>query len=200
MVAAATAAIGCRMINAERIVRELDSHLNHEVRLILYGRAAIALGFENAPDAVRFSLDVDAIIPMSAVDAFRADLAFWDAQEATNRRLEKDGLYITHLFEAKEVFLRRDWENHIVPIGNLALRWLRLFRPATVDLILTKMMRGDDAQDMADAGFLIGHAKVTEAELQAAFTEVLIPGLVEYRDAFNRAKPVVIKMAQRNNK
>ena len=42
------------MINAERIVRELDAHLDHEVRLVLYGRAAIALGFEEAviPDLV----------------------------------------------------------------------------------------------------------------------------------------------------
>src|SRR5882762_371264 len=127
------------MINSERIVRELDSHLDHEVRLVLYGRAALALGFPDAPDRVKHSLDVDAIIPMSAVDSYRSDLAFWDAQEATNRNLKKDGLYITHLFEAKEVFLRRDWESHVVPITHPPLRWLRLFRPATLDLILTKM-------------------------------------------------------------
>ena len=80
------------MINSERIVRELDSHLDHEVRLVLYGRAAIALGFNDAPDRVKHSLDVDAIIPMSAAETFRADLAFWHAQEATNRSLKKEGL------------------------------------------------------------------------------------------------------------
>ena len=184
------------MINAERIVRELDAHLDHEVRLVLYGRAALALGFSDAPDRVKHSLDVDAIIPMTAVESFRTDLAFWDAQETTNRLLKKDGLYITHLFEAKEIFLRRDWEEHLVPITNPPLRWLRLFRPATLDLILTNMMRGNDREDMADVEFLIRHDRVTPAQLEVTFAAVVIPDLVEFHDAFKRAKPVVLKLAQ----
>jgi hypothetical protein len=39
---------------------------------------------------------------MSGVELFRADLSFWDAREATNCNLGKDGLYSTHLLEAKE--------------------------------------------------------------------------------------------------
>lgn len=78
--------------NAERILRELDRHLDHPVTLVLYGRAAIALGFANAPEATKRSLDVDAIIPMSEVENFRADLKFWDAQDATNNALENEGL------------------------------------------------------------------------------------------------------------
>ena len=183
------------MINSERIVRELDSHLDHEVRLVLYGRAALALGFLDAPDRVKHSLDVDAIIPMSAVDSFRTDLAFWDAQDATNRELKKDGLYITHLFEAKEVFLRRDWEQHLVPITHLPLRWLRLFRPATLDLILTKMMRGDDAQDLEDIVFLIRHDGVTRAQLEETFQRARLPEVVELHDAFAKAKPLVLALA-----
>jgi hypothetical protein len=52
--AAAAPPSGRRMTNAERILRELDSHLDHEVRLVLYGRAAIAIGFANMviPDIV----------------------------------------------------------------------------------------------------------------------------------------------------
>lgn len=41
------------MTNAERILVTLDAHLDHEVTLVLYGRAAVALGFENPPDAVK---------------------------------------------------------------------------------------------------------------------------------------------------
>lgn len=51
------------MSNAERIVRSLDQHLDHEVSLVIYGRAAIALGFDAAPESVKRSLDIDAIIP-----------------------------------------------------------------------------------------------------------------------------------------
>ena len=94
------------MINAERILTTLDARLNHAVRLIIYGRAALALGFSDPPADTSRTLDVDAIIPMSEVDAFRSDGGFWDAQEGTNDELKKEGLYITHLFEANLVFLR----------------------------------------------------------------------------------------------
>lgn len=120
---------------------------------MIYGRAAIALAFDNAPPAVSNTLDVDAIIPVSQLARFRSDSNFWGAQEATNSQLEKEGLYITHLFEAHHIFLRRDWEQHLVPIQRPSTRWLRLFRPATVDLILTEMMRGDDRRTWLTSPF-----------------------------------------------
>jgi hypothetical protein len=185
------------MTNAERILRALDRRLDHTVPLVVYGRAAIALGFENAPEATAKTLDVDAIIPVSQIARFREDTNFWDAQEGANRELDKDGLYITHLFEADQVFLRPDWEQHIVPISRPPTRWLRLFRPATLDLILTKMMRGDDPQDMADIAFLICHDRITPAQVEAALVEVVIPDLVELRDAFERAKPRVLELVRK---
>jgi len=184
------------MINAERILRAVDSRLVHEVSLVLYGRAAIALGFENPPEAIARTLDVDAIIPVSQISLFRNDANFWDAQEAANRELEKEGLFITHLLEANQVFLRRDWEQHIIPISCPPLRWLRLFRPATLDLVLTKMMRGDDPQDMADIAFLIRHDRLTPELIESALAEVVLPDLVELRDAFECAKPLVRELVR----
>lgn len=183
------------MNNPERILTTLDQGLDHPVQLVVYGRAAIALGFDNPPNAVKLTLDVDGIIPISQIEAFRADSNFWNAQEATNRELQKEGLYITHLFEADQVFLRRDWEQHLVPITHPPLRWLRLFRPATLDLILTKMMRGDDPQDLADIDFLIRHDGVTPAEVERAMADVVLPDLAELRDAFERAEPRVRALA-----
>ena len=61
------------MSNAERIILALDRHLDHDVELVVYGRAALALGFGSAPDSVKRSLDVDAIIPASRVEGFRND-------------------------------------------------------------------------------------------------------------------------------
>jgi hypothetical protein len=185
------------MTNPERILLTLDRHLDHEVALVIYGRAALALGFEDPPAAVRQTLDVDAIIPMSRVDAFRSDGRFWDAQEATNQELEPEGLYVTHLFEARELFLRPDWEQHLVPVTRPPTRWLRLFRPATVDLILTKMMRGDDPQDLADIEFLLRHDRITSAQIEEALRLAVIPDLVELREAFERAKPRVRELAGR---
>jgi hypothetical protein len=179
------------MDNAERILLAVDQRLDHEVSLVLYGRAAIALGFDDPPEETTRSLDVDAIIPVSQVNDFQADQSFWDAVEGANRALDKEGLYMTHLFEADQVFLRRDWERQIVPISRPATRWLRLVRPATLDLILTKMMRGDDPLDMADIAFMIRHDQVTEDQIEGAFAEAVIPDLPELREAFERAKPQV---------
>ncbi len=180
------------MTNAERILLTLDRHLNHSVRLVIYGRAALALGFEHPPEQVKHTLDVDGIISATQAVELRADANFWNAQEATNVELDKEGLYITHLFEAEQIFLRRDWEENLLPVTRPPVRWLQLFRPATLDLILTKMMRGDDAQDMEDIAFMVRHDGVTPAQVEEALRQAVIPDLQELRDAFERAKPRVL--------
>src|SRR5436190_8829927 len=184
------------MDNASLILQRLDSHLTHPTRLILYGRAALQLGFtEPSPDAAE-SKDVDAIIPLNELDELSQDEDFWNAQEVTNAELRPKGLYITHLFRADQIFLRPGWEQQLVPITRLPTRWLRLFRPATLDLVLTKMMRGDDPQDLADIAFLITHDRLTPAQIESALSEAAIPEMVELRDAFERAKPLVRGLAR----
>jgi hypothetical protein len=123
-------------------------------------------------------------------------MPFWDARDSLNERFKSEGLYITHLFPESEVFLRHDWVKHIVLVTRLRLEHLRLFRPATIDLVLTKMMRGNDAQDMADAEFIIRHDQITETELVAAFTRMKSIQLAQLRDAFQKAKPIVLKFAR----
>jgi len=180
----------------ERLLLALDEALNHQVQLIVYGRSAIWLGFDNPPAAAAITQDVDAIIPNDQVQAFANDLPFWNARDAVNEKFKSEGLYITHLFPENEVFLRRDWARQIVPISRLPVRNLKLFRPATIDLVLTKMMRGNDEQDMADARFVIQHDRVSEAHLIEAFAQMKPIELVELRDAFARAKPIVLKVAR----
>ena len=184
------------MDNATVILQTLDGHLRRDTRLILYGRAALQLGFTDPPGDVAQSKDVDAIIPLMDVDELSSDEGFWEAQEVANRELRPRGLYITHLFRADQVFLRRDWEQHLVHLTRPSTRWLRLFRPATLDLILTKMMRGDDPQDMADIAFLIRHDRITPAQIESALAAAVIPDLVELRDAFERAKPRVRQLVR----
>jgi hypothetical protein len=184
------------MDNASLILQTLDEQLDHSVRLVLYGRAALQLGFVHPPQGVAQSKDVDCIIPTADLEALTADEGFWDAQEATNLKLRPMGLYITHLFREDQVFLRQNWEQFVVPITITALRNLCLFRPAALDLVLTKMMRGDDAQDMTDVEFLIHHDHITEPQLLAAFTQMKPIELIELREAFAKAKPIVLKVAR----
>ena len=183
------------MSNPALIISTLDKHLDHEVRLVLYGRGGLHLGYENSPDAWAFTQDVDGIIELSIWDALEDDRQFWLSIEATNDELSDKGLYITHLFGEEQVFLRKNWTEHIVPVARPITKHLKVFRPSTIDLILTKMMRGDDQQDMDDAAFLIRHDRISTEQLEAAFSIANLTDVVELHDAFDRAKPIVLSFA-----
>lgn len=182
------------MTNAERILLALDRHLHHEVSLVLYGRAAIVLGYSQAPGNMAHTLDVDVILRTAQRASIEQDDEFWTAQEAVNTELSGSGLYFTHLFMEDQVFLRRSWEQHIVAISRPITRWLRLSRPSTLDLVLTKMMRGGDPQDMEDAAFLIRHDRLSRSQLEATFAEAQIPNVPELQEAFEHAKIRVLAM------
>ena len=66
--------------NASLILQTLDAHLDHAVRLVLYGRAALQLGITDAPPETAESKDVDAIIPLGDLDQLSADESFWNAR------------------------------------------------------------------------------------------------------------------------
>jgi len=189
------------MTNAEIIATTLDGLLDHEVKLIIYGRAALALGFDNVPEAVGRSLDLDVILPFSEVARIEADDQFWAAQHQLNKSLESRGLYLTHIFQEDQVFLRPDWEKHIRPVLRPSTHRLKLFRPDTVDLILTKMMRGEDAQDMEDVKFLVESEGLTLDTMEPAFASVRMPDVDELRETFQKALlPVRRILANRQGK
>jgi hypothetical protein len=181
--------------NPERLLLALDERLDHSVRLIIYGRAAVWLGFTGVPPDVARTRDVDGILSEEDVAALNEDMQFWDARDAVHEHFNNEGLYITHLFPAQGIFLRRDWLEKLLPISRPALRHLKLFRPSTIDLVLTKMMRGNDPQDMADAKFMIEHDRITRKQLDEAFAVMNPIELVELRDAFTKARPIVTGFA-----
>jgi hypothetical protein len=186
------------MDNPSLILQAVDKHLDHQVRLVLYGRAALWLGFNEPPPEAARTQDVDAIVSTVQETELAADPGFWNAVESANVELAALGLYITHLFSEREVFLRRRWEKTLVKVVRPALKSLQLFRPSTLDLVLTKMMRGNDPQDMADAKFMIKHDDIGEAQLELAFSEMKPVELVEHQDAFKKAKPLVLQFARKN--
>jgi len=177
--------------NPTELLLALDRELDHEISLVLYGRAALCLGFGDSSAEFGTTQDVDGIIRLSQLPGLMSDDGFWEALDRTNLALEPKGLYITHLFSEDQVFLRPDWEDHIVSVSRPQTRYLKLFRPHPVDLILTKMMRGNDPQDMEDIAFLTRQGGVTSEIMETAFASVRIPDVQELRDAFERALPVV---------
>jgi hypothetical protein len=132
-------------------------------------------------------MDVDAILPEVEMKAIEEDDSFWQAIERTNEELEAAGLYLTHLFTDSQVILSPDWLGHIVPIQLGNLQWLRLFRPSTEDLVLTKMMR-IDPQDRSDIEFLREQRGFDGKRLSDLIDVARVPDIPEIRDAFEYHK------------
>jgi hypothetical protein len=81
------------------------------------------------------------------------------------------------------VILRPQWLALIVPIPLSGFRFLKLFRPATEDLILTKMMRVDP-QDREDLRFLVSQAGLTRGAMDLLLSQARLPPVQEIEDAF----------------
>jgi len=182
------------MNNPLRILQVLDRHLTRPVELTIFGRAALALGFESSPAEFATTHDVDAILPLTWLSASDENFDFWEAQQKTNVELESEGLYITHLFRELEIILTPDWVAGRLPV-SLALERLSIFRPAAVDLILSKMARGDE-NDLADIRFLLQRERISIAQLRAAFERARVPDVLEIRELFKSAQPKVLQIAQ----
>ncbi len=181
--------------NPERILRTLDSYLERPTRIVMFGRAALAMGFPAYGDRFSGTQDVDAILPVVELPKIEADEQFWKAIESTNRALESEGLYITHLFTDQQVILTGGWTDRLFPVCPGRYRNLELFRPSAIDLILTKMMR-NDLQDIADIRFLIERERVSPRQLQEGFDRARIPEIAEIRAIFEKMKLGVLEMAR----
>jgi hypothetical protein len=79
---------------------------------------------------------------------------------------------------------------------ELGLNYIQISRPSTLDLILTKMMRGDK-YDLEEIGFLIESDNITPEELAAAFKTARVPDENEILDLFQRVQPLVLKIAEK---
>lgn len=180
--------------NPTLILQTLDARLDHVVELTLIGKSALWLGFDNPPTDYGVTQDVDAVVPGQQSDQMNEDLAFWDALTSANADLQAQGIYLTHIFEEWQIILRRDWFSHRIAIQRPQLIHLRLYRPATVDLILSKMMRGDDPQHMEEIHWMIAHEEITRSDLEAAFAAAHIPDDAEIVESFEIAKAKVFTM------
>ena len=172
-----------RQNNPLILLSVLDGHLHRPFELCVYGRSALALGYPAAPEAFQATMDVDAILPTDDLATIETNEDFWQAQEATNRQLEKSGLYFTHLFLDRQVILTPDWRAKVVSISGFDFQHLKLVRPSTADLMLTKMMRVDP-QDREDLLFLAAQSDTTKEEIRRSWQQAILPAVPEIAKAF----------------
>jgi hypothetical protein len=181
--------------NPSLILQALDARLDHPVELHLIGKSALWLGYDDPPVKYGVTQDVDAVVPGQQSDQMNEDLSFWDALQAANEELAGIGIYLTHIFEEQQIILRPDWFAHRVSIRRPELVHIKLFRPSTLDLILSKMMRGADPQHMDEIQWMISHDQIKRIDLEIAFSTALVPDDPEIRASFEIAKPRVLAMA-----
>jgi hypothetical protein len=182
------------MNNPLHILQTLDRHLTAAAELTLFGRAALCLGYPDSPEKFQHTRDVDGILSLEWLAAPDENVDFWLAQQAANLELHPQGLYFTHLFREVEVIVQPDWTVRRVRL-DLPLSRLAVYRPATVDLVLTKMARGDD-KDLDDIHFLLSREPLALEQLQIAFSHARVPDVAEIRALFHGAQPKVLEIAR----
>jgi hypothetical protein len=186
--------IGLRVMNNPvAILSTFDANLRHKTELTLYGRSALALGFPETKPEYKITQDVDVIFPLQQLELLKDDESFWLAQELSNQQLQSQGLYLTHLFSEQDIIIQPDWLSRRVSI-TATFQKLSLFRPGTIDLILTKMMR-DDRQDLDDIRFLLKQENLSPKQLTIAFERARVPQLPEFDQIFKGMQPKVLALA-----
>jgi hypothetical protein len=188
------------MNTAERIAAAVDRHLADNTEIVVFGSAALLLDRRYAQHlSARVTNDVDIIIPAQREMKIEADRGFWRAIEKANHELEPEGLYITHIFPEREVTLTPEWQQHTVRLETPTLERLSISRPRILDLIVSKMGRGD-TQDLDDVRTLL-HLEhkvtgkvVTAAEVQAAAERARVPEV--YREIFPEARRRIVLTAE----
>ncbi len=185
---------------AQTIAETLDRHLTQPTEVVVFGSSALLLDRKYAVRlAGRSTNDVDIIIPRERELQVDADRGFWQAVKQTNQELEPQGLYVTHIFPEREVVLTPEWRQHVVPLHQEKLSRLNLVRPRMLDLVVSKMGRGD-AQDLADVRTMLRlHRTVTGLELTGddiarAAQRAHVPAA--YRELFASANARIVAVAR----
>lgn len=181
------------MSNPLRILATLEKNLSLPAEITLFGRAALALGYDSAPIHFHNTLDVDGILPLYWLQEPDQHEDFWDAVQRTNAEMETDGLYLTHLFRETDVIIQPDWMARRLQI-DVGLQKLMVYRPSTIDLILTKMARADE-DDLQDIAFLLRQEAYSREQLDSAFAAARVPEVLEIHEIFIRARPKVLALA-----
>ncbi len=161
----------------EIILRALDGHLTGVGEVRLFGGAALVLAYGRN----RMTEDADLLMDDRECQALIDDAGFAEAIEATNQALEPQGLYLSHIFGPEQQVLSPTWRTACRPIELAGLRYLRLTCLGPIDLLLTKLGRGD-GDDMADIRHLIESQGLEPNAIREAVETAVVPP--EYAELF----------------
>lgn len=165
---------------AELILQALDRHLEGPGTIRLLGGAALILGY----DLDRSTEDVDLLQDDVEVRALIETAEFGVALEATNRELEPQGLYLTHIWGPEQLILSSGWRARCRTLTLASLQKLGLEVLGPADLLISKLARADDG-DLRDMEFLLSR-HTTVAEVEALLPSIVVPDV--FAESWPRAK------------
>jgi hypothetical protein len=184
---------------AHTIAAALDRHLTAPTKVIVFGSAALLLDRRCAERLQgRVTNDIDIIIPAGREMSIDADANFWGAIDAVNKELAPEGLYISHIFPERDVVLSANWHEYL-QLVDAPFEKLTVMRPRMLDLILSKMGRGD-AQDVDDVRkmlrleYAVTGLPITPKDIATAAAKANVPDI--YREIFPAARDAIIAAAQ----
>ena len=152
------------------ILRTLDKHLTGPGSILLFGGAAIVLGYRRD----RLTEDADLLLDDGECRTLIDESGFSEAVEATNAELGPQGLYLTYIFGPEQEILCPTWREQCRPIALSGVTKLSITVLGPIDLILTKLARCDEG-DLDDIRYLIATENLGAAELNRALTSALVP-------------------------
>jgi len=177
---------------AERILEALDRHLEGPARIRLLGGAALILGY----GLNRSTEDADLLADDREIDLLISEANFGAALEATNRELEAEGLYVSHIWAPEQQILTTEWRTSCRSIDrNWGTGNLRVSVLGPLDLVLSKLCRTDD-EDLEDIRHLVRVEGLTGAEIAAAMKRAVVPE--PFRDVFPQNCGKVLGLFQGN--
>ena len=155
--------------NAELILRTLDRHLTEPAAVRLYGGAAMILAYGRP----RSTEDADLLMDDREAQVL-IDHGFSEALEKANAELEAADLYIAHIFGPEQVILGLSWRDHCRPVDLAGLRYLSLTALGPIDMVLSKLGRGDEG-DLADITWLLDRERLSADAVRAAVASAQVP-------------------------
>lgn len=172
------------MANApELILQTLDRHLTGPGEIRLLGGAALILAYGRQ----RSTEDADLLLDDAECQTLIDSAGFSEAVEATNRELEPRQLYLTHIWGPEQIPLTPSWRAATRRVAVSGLSRLTVTALGPLDLITSKLARGDD-DDLADVAWVMGHEGLSAATVSDALARAIVPDVLQEAWSAARAR------------
>ena len=155
---------------ATRILLTLDRHVSGPCEVRLMGGAAMILAYGMG----RSTEDVDLLQDDDELVFLAEERDFGPALEATNAALEREGLYLSHIWGPEQEILTPEWRSACRRVAVAGLARLTVSALGPIDLILSKLCRAD-APDLADIAWLIEREALDADRLRDAMRRAVVP-------------------------